>query len=147
MADSNGPFVGGPEEIGRKSPELATPGVYVEPTRATFRTRMCWIWSRPEVNVFTLHSVCMVGWPLVAFVSLFVADAPIRDAADEAARIHIIAWVWSYPLLFGATLAATYILKELGVALSYRLVATLLPWVLPVLGIYLAMRTMHGTAR
>lgn len=80
--------------------------------------------------VFALTGVALVGWPVAAFVAIFIFDAPIRDAADEAFRYSMAGAIWGYPVFWGVGLALhrnALKRRQLGAPLYWPIVLPLLP--------------------
>ncbi len=50
---------------------------------------------------FTVTALGLVVWPFASFVAIFIFDAPIRDAWDEAWRYALVLSVWGYPAFWG----------------------------------------------
>ena len=48
-------------------------------------------------TVFWLMVLSLLIWPLVAFVALFIYDAPIRSTIDEICRDGMVLTIWLYP--------------------------------------------------
>lgn len=77
-------------------------------------------------TVFWLMVLSLLIWPLVAFVALFIYDAPIRSTIDEICRDGMVLTIWLYPF---------YLLPliRLWFRLSKRLRATWLYYFCPLI--------------
>lgn len=83
--------------------------------------------------VFYLLALGIVAWPFLSFVAIFVFDAPIRDAFDEAKRYAIVLSVWGYPAFWGLgwmLLKANFKRGARGLRLIWPLGIALLPLVI-----------------
>jgi hypothetical protein len=76
-----------PEDSAQAPPVIPVPGL------ETART--------VGLGVFWLTGLLLLGWPIAAFVAIFVFDAPIRSAADGMMRWSMAGAVWSYPVFWG----------------------------------------------
>jgi hypothetical protein len=80
--------------------------------------------------VFALTGVALLGWPVAAFVAIFIFDAPIRDAADEAFRYSMVGAIWGYPAFWGVGLAlhrAALKQRKIGAPLYWPMALPLVP--------------------
>ena len=80
----------------------------------------------PQKVYFWLMVLSLLLWPLVAFVALFIYDAPIRSIIDEICRDGMVLTIWLYPF---------YLLPliRLWFRLSKRLRATWLYYFCPLI--------------
>ena len=62
---------------------------------------------------FVAFLLTLLLWPMIAFVSIFIFDAPIHNLYDEIARYGIVLTIWTYPILL-------LVLFRLGYKLSER---------------------------
>src|SRR4051812_20435882 len=53
------------------------------------------------IIIYGLIGAPLVAWPIAAFTSFFILDAPIESAGDSARRYGALAAIWLYPVLFG----------------------------------------------
>lgn len=80
--------------------------------------------------LFVITGILLVAWPVAAFVAIFLFDAPIRDAADEAFRYSMAGAIWGYPAFWGAGFGlfrAALKRKQAGRALYLPIALPLLP--------------------
>lgn len=64
--------------------------------------------------VYGLLSLCLVVWPLAAFVVMFIFDAPVESRLDEVLRYSVLAAVWLFPLFFLAGFLLSRQAKQQG---------------------------------
>lgn len=62
---------------------------------------------------FVAFLLTLLLWPMIAFVSIFIFDAPIHNLYDEIVRYGIVLTIWTYPILL-------FVLFRLGYKLSER---------------------------
>lgn len=62
---------------------------------------------------FVAFLLSLLLWPMIAFGSIFIFDAPILNQYDEIARYGIVLTIWTYPILL-------FVLFRLGFKLSER---------------------------
>lgn len=62
---------------------------------------------------FVVMLLSLLLWPMIAFGSIFIFDAPIHNQYDGIARYGIVLTIWAYPILL-------FVLFRLGFKLSER---------------------------
>ena len=79
---------------------------------------------------FVVLALGLLGWPVAAFVAIFLFDAPLRGPLDEAVRYTMAFSVWGYPAYWGAGWAlfrAAAKRGRRGLALAWPLALPLAP--------------------
>lgn len=66
-----------------------------------------------QLVYFIAFLISLLLWPMIAFGSIFIFDAPIHNQYDEIARSGIVLTIWAYPILL-------FLLFRLGFKLSVK---------------------------
>ena len=69
----------------------------------------------------------LVVWPLLAFGSIFIFDAPIKSERDEYERVAMVLCVWCYPLFYLIGWIATSIFRKHEMKRIYASMSSALP--------------------
>lgn len=80
-----------------------------------------WRWEGTTLAV--LLGFGLILWPFVSFGALFMFDSPIQSLHDLAGRYTVAYFIWLYPVTYGITVLAYYLLRRIGVWRLLSLVA------------------------
>jgi len=73
------------------------------------------IWRWEGVTLAVLFGVGLILWPFMSFGAIFMFDSPTRSLHDLAGRYTVAYFIWLYPVTYGITVLAYFILRRIGV--------------------------------
>jgi hypothetical protein len=108
-------------------------------TSASLQTEKPRIWRWEGITLAMLFGLGLLLWPFLSFGAIFVFDSPIQSRGDLSDRTALAYFIWSYPVTYGASLLAYYLLRRFGAGR----VMSCLAWGLPI-AVYFILPTVVG---